>query len=182
MKKIVAFLLIGFSISSCVQLRGIGDDYKYLTPLEKSLIEPFDKNKPLLKSRVYKTNAYMLVDALKDYPKAFVYVYTVGCVGDACLPLPIYEEFAKKNDYKVFFVLTSYKDLDIALTDPRNEPLFVIDSEYYGNKLFRKYVDHFKNELKGKHKKFKGPYEGGLLFYENGVYQHSSFYLPATKN
>lgn len=43
MKKIVAYLLICFSVSSCVQMRGIGDDYKYLSPYEKTLIEPFKK-------------------------------------------------------------------------------------------------------------------------------------------
>ena len=32
-----------FSVSSCVQMRGIGDDYKYLTSYEKTLIEPFKK-------------------------------------------------------------------------------------------------------------------------------------------
>lgn len=171
-----------FCLCSCVQMRGLGDDYKYLSPFEKSLVIPFDKEKNLLKSRVYKTNATTLLDALKDYPKAFVYVYTVGCVGDACKPLTVYEEYAKKNGYKVFFVLTSYKDLDIALLEPRNTPLFVIDSDYYGNKFVRGYVDDFKNELKGKDRKAKGEYEGGLLFYENGIYQKSHFYLPATTN
>ncbi|SFN71973.1 hypothetical protein SAMN05421741_109138 [Paenimyroides ummariense] len=171
-----------FFVSSCVQMRGIGDDYKYLTPYEKTLIEPFKKENSLKMSRVYKTNATTLLDALKEYPKAFVYVYTVGCTGDACKPLTVYEEYAKKNGYKVFFVLTSYMDLDIALLEPRNTPLFVIDSKYYGNKLFRAYVNDFKNELKGRDRKVKGEYEGGLLFYENGVYQKSHFYLPATTN
>ena len=92
------------------------------------------------------------------------------------------ESYAYKNGYKVFFVLTSYKDLDIALLEPRNTPLFVIDSDYYGNKLVRAYVNDFKNELKGRDRKAKGEYEGGLLFYENGVYQKSYFYLPATTN
>lgn len=123
-----------------------------------------------------------MLDALKEYPKAFVYVFAVGCTGDACKPLPVYEDYAKKNGYKVFFVLVSYMDLDIALTDPRTEPLLVIDSDYYGNKFVRGYVEDFKNELKGRDRKFKGPYEGGLLFYENGVYQRSYSYLPATTN
>lgn len=175
-------LALCFCVCSCVQVRGLGDDYKYLSPFEKTLVVPFNKEKKLLKSRVYKTNATTLLDVLKDYPKAFVYVYTVGCVGDACKPLTVFEEYANKNGYKVFFVLTSYKDLDIALLEPRNMPLFVIDSDYYGNKFVRAYVDDFKNELKGKDRKAKGEYEGGLLFYENGVYQKSHFYLPATTN
>lgn len=171
-----------FSLCSCVQVRGLGDDYKHLTPYEKTLIQPFKKDVALKMSRVYKTDATTLLDALKEYPKALVYVYTVGCVGDACKPLTVYEEYANKNGYKVFFVLTSYKDLDIALLEPRNTPLFVIDSDYYGNKLVRAYVNDFENELKGRDRKAKGEYEGGLLFYENGVYQKSYFYLPATTN
>ncbi|MBS7321316.1 MAG: hypothetical protein KIG55_06975 [Myroides sp.] len=182
MKKIVPYLLMCFCISSCVQVRGLGDDYKYLTSFEKELVEPFSKEKKLLKSRVYKTNATTLLDALKDHPKAFVYVFTAGCTGDACMPLLVYEDFANKNDYKVFFVLTSYKDLDIALTEPRTEPLFVINSDYYGNKFVKGYVEDFKNELKGRDRKYKGSYEGGLLFYENGVYQRSYSYLPTSTN
>lgn len=175
-------LTLCFFVSSCVQVRGLGDDYKHLTPYEKTLIQPLKKDVALKMSRVYKTDATTLLDALKEYPKAFVYVYTAGCVSDACKPLTVYEEYANKNGYKVFFVLTSYKDLDIALLEPRNTPLFVIDSDYYGNKLVRAYVNDFENELKGRDRKAKGEYEGGLLFYENGVYQKSYFYLPATTN
>jgi len=163
-------------------MRGIGDDHKYLTPFEKSLVEPFNKDKKLLKSRVYKTNAATLLDALKEYPKAFVYVFNVGCTGDACKPLPVYEDFAKKNGYKVFFVLTSYKDLTIALTDPRTEPLLVIDSDYYGNKLFRAYVSDFENELRGRDRKFREDSYESLHFYENGKYKGSYYYLPTTTN
>lgn len=182
MKKIVSCLVISYSLCSCVQIRGVGDDYKHLTPFEKSLVEPFNNENSLKMSKVYKTNATMLLKALKDYPKAFVYVYTVGCVDDTCKPLAVYEEYAQKNGYKVFFILTSYMDLDVALLEPRNTPLFVIDSKYYGNKLFRAYVDDFKNELKGRDRKAKGVYEGGLLFYENGIYKKSYTYLPTTEN
>lgn len=180
MKKIVIYFFICFILVSCVQVRGLGDDYKHLTSFEKTLIEPFNKETELLQSKVYKTNAVNLLDALKDYPKAFVYVYTVGCTGDTCKPLTVYEEYAKKNGYKVFFVLTSYMDLDIALLEPRNAPLLVIDSKHYGNKLFRAYINDFQNELKGKDRKAKSEYEGGLLFYENGVYKKSYKELPAT--
>lgn|SRR5690606_38489868 len=182
MRKLVACLLICFSVSSCVQMRGIGDDYRHLTPFEKSLVEPFNKDKKLLKSRVYKTNATTLLDVLKDYPKAFVYVYTVGCVDDACKPLTVYEDYAKKNGYKVFFVLTSYKDLDIALLEPRTSPLFVIDSDYYGNKLFRAYVSDFENELRGRDRKFKEDSYESLHFYEKGIYKTSYDYLPPPTN
>jgi len=182
MIKLVAYLLISFSICSCVQVRGIGDDYKHLTSFEKSLVESYNKEKRLLKSRVYKTNAATLLETLQEYPKAFVYVYTVGCVDDTCKPLNVYEDYANKNGYKAFFVLTSYKDLDIALLEPRDSPLFVIDSDYYSNKLFRAYVGDFENELKGRDRKAKDEYEGGLLFYENGVYKKTYSYLPATTN
>lgn len=113
MRKIVVLVFFCFSLVSCVQVRGLGDDYKYLTPFEKTLIVPFKKDESLKMSKVYKTNANSLLNSIKNYPKAFVYVYTVGCVGDACKPLSVYEEYAQKNGYKVFFVLTSYKDLDI---------------------------------------------------------------------
>jgi len=182
MKKLAAYFLISYSLCSCVQVRGIGDDYKHLTPLEKSLIEPFNKEKKLLKSRVYKTNATTLLEALKDYPKAFVYVYTTGCMNDTCKPLTVYEEYANKNGYKVFFVLTSYKDLDIALVEPRTSPLLVIDSDYYGNKLFRAYVSDFENELSGRDRKSKENLVESLHFYEKGIYQKSYSYLPATTN
>lgn len=107
-----------------------------------------------------------------------VYVFTWDCSSDACLPLTIYENYAKQSGYKIFFVLTSYLDLGEAMNEPISEPIYVIDSDYYGHKWFRQYVGHFKNELKGISKNEKEIYEGGLLFFKNGNYEKSRFYLP----
>jgi len=177
MKKIYFFIIIPL-ISSCVQVRGIGDDYKYLTNNEKNMIKAYDNTISPTRKNVYKVNATEILNEVKKYPKAIVYVFTVGCPSDTCLPLNIYEEYAKKHGYKVFFVLTSYKDLGDALKEPISEPLFVIDGNYYGKKFLRKYVSFFENELRGLDKNMKRTTYESLHFYENGLYKNSYYYLP----
>lgn len=182
MKYTIILLLTGVLFTSCVQVRGIGDDYKYLTPEEKSLVVPFTAGMQLQNDKVYKTNAAELLKEVAKYPKAFVYVFTPLCSSDSCLPLNLYESYADNNDYKVFFVLSSYNDMGVALKEPISEPLFVIDSDYYGKKLFGKYVDHFENELRGVDKKQKVTEFHNLFFYENGKFTKAYTFLPSTNN
>lgn len=174
------FLLFSFSILfvSCIQMRGIGDDYRHLADKEKGMILPYKEATTFTRQNVYKVNAEDLKQALQNYPKAFVYVFTQGCSSEFFLPLSIYEGYAKKNGYKVFFVMSSYKDLDLALLEPISEPLYVIDSDFYRNKFFRRYVQHFENELKGKDKKAKVETYETIHFFENGEYINSLNVLP----
>lgn len=181
-KRLIFLLLAAVGLTSCVQVRGIGDDYKYLTIDEKSRVVPFKTGMTMQKGTVYKTNADELLKEIEKYPKAFVYLFTPLCSSDACLPLNIYESYAEDNDYKVFFVLSSYKDMGVALKEPISEPLFVIDSDYYGHKLFCKYVDYFENELQGVDKKQKLTKFHNLFFYENGVFVGGRTYLPSVNN
>ena len=177
-KRLIFLLLAAVGLTSCVQVRGIGDDYKYLTIDEKSRVVPFKTGMTMQKGTVYKTNADELLKEIEKYPKAFVYLFTPLCSSDACLPLNIYESYAEDNDYKVFFVLSSYKDMGVALKEPISEPLFVIDSDYYGHKLFGKYVDYFENELMELDKKHKLADFYNLFFYENGTFVGGHTYLP----
>ena len=181
MKRIIYLVFLTFCVSSCVQIRGVTDDYYHLTLEQKESVVSFNKADQLSRKYIYKVNASTLLDVLKEYPKAFVYVTNVSCTADACLPLNTYENYAKNNNYKVFFFLVGYNDLEVAFAEPIQEPLFVIDSDYYGRKLFRKYVDHFENELMGKEKKTKRTSYESLHFFENGVYKGSHTYLPSIK-
>ncbi len=176
MKKTLILLIPAALLSSCAAFT---DGYSRLTKEQRNSIVPFNKNLPLSRDYVYKVNASELLETIKDYPKAFVYVFTPGCTSDACFPLTVYENFAKKNGYKVFFVLSGYGSLDYAFEDPIKEPLFVINSDYYGKKFLHGYIRPFENELKGRDKKDKsGDLEGSLHFYENGVYKDTYIYLP----
>src|SRR5690606_25834149 len=134
------------------------------------------------KCTVYKTNADELLKEIEKYQKAFVYLFTPMCSSDACLPLNIYESYAEDKNYKVFFVLSSDNDMEVALIEPISKPLFVIDSDYYGHKLFCKYVDYFENELQGVDKKHKSADFYNLFFYENGVFVGGRTYLPAVSD
>lgn len=179
LKKSISSVLVSCTLLSCIQVRGLTDDYNKLTAEQKTLVQPFRSNTILTKGKVYKINATELLEELREYPKAIVYIFTVGCPADSCLPLPVYEAYARANGYKIFFVMTSYKDLDEALDEPISEPLFVIDSDYYGKKYFRKYVDYFKNELQGRDRKSKEVvYDGGIHFFEHGIYKNTATYLP----
>lgn len=178
MKKLLLLFSFSLLFASCIQMRGIGDDYRHLADKERGMILPYKEATTFTRKNVYKINAEDLKQALQNYPKAFVYVFTQGCSSEFCLPLSVYEGYAKKMGYKVFFVITSYKDLDLALLEPISEPLYVIDSDYYKHKLFRKYVEYFENELKGKDKKAKIETYESLHFFENGVYKNSYYTLP----
>ncbi|RRJ89056.1 hypothetical protein EG240_12730 [Paenimyroides tangerinum] len=177
-KHLFIGLLFSFFLSSCIQLRGLRDDYKHLSDEEKQVILPFKNDLEPSREIAYTLNAEILLKELQKHDKAMVYVFTWGCSSDACLPLTIYENYAKQNGYKIFFVLTSYLDLGEAMKEPINEPIYIIDSNYYGHKWFRKYVTFFENELKGLDKKHKENFEGNLFFYKNGKYQETRFYLP----
>lgn len=178
-KKSTLLGLVCCTLLSCIQVRGLTDDYNKLTAEQKTLVQSFRSNTSLTKGKVYKINATELLDELREYPKAIVYIFTVGCPSDSCLPLPIYEAYARANGYKIFFVVTSYMDLDEALDEPISERMFVIDSDYYGKKYFRKYVDYFESELQGRDCKSKEVvYDGGINFFEYGIYKNTATYLP----
>lgn len=104
----------------------------------------FDQTKP---GNIYIVNAAHIKENIINYPKAIVYVFTVGCSSANCLPLSDFEDFAKENDYQLFPVLTGYSELNKVLEQNFNSPLFSIDDKYYKTRYRHIYERYFTNEL-----------------------------------
>lgn len=74
--------------------------------------------------------------------------------------------------------MTSYFNLGYTLAESYQSQLYVIDSNYFGKQLKRRYVNYFKNELKGLKYNAKEDWNGGLFFFENGEFVKNLSELP----
>lgn len=182
MKNSVLYLLL-LLLTSCglVEINGLSDDYGKLTDKQKELFIPFKKNETLDKNKIYQVTADQLKEEVKNYPKALIYVFTNGCSSELCKPLYFYENWADKNGVKLYLVMNSYANLFETTEQKFEGNLYVINSDFYGKKAFKRYSVFFKNELKGLDKKTKENWEGGLFFYENGNYIKTLRELPNVK-
>lgn len=181
MKKIILLIFLATALNSCgfVVMNGLSDDYKKLTDEQKEMVASFNPNQPLQKDKIYVINATELKKEVRKYPKTLIYSFANGCSSEFCKPLYVYENWAKEHHYKLFLVMVSYANIEETLSQNCKTQLYVIDSEYYGNGPFGRYVTFFQNELKGLDKKAKENWEGGLFFYENGNYVKTLMDLPA---
>jgi len=180
MKKFFTLLSLLFLLNSCslASIGGLSDDYNKLTDEQKSMVVSFEPDQPTDKNKIYVINAVELRTELKKYPKALVYTFANGCSSEFCKPLYVYENWAKKNDYKLFLVMTSYFNLDYTLAESFQSQLYVMDSNYFGKQLARKYVGYFQNELKGLKYNAKEDWNGGLFFFKNGEFVNNLNELP----
>lgn len=180
MRKHFILFSILFLLNSCgvIVMNGLSDDYNKLTDEQKAMVVSFKPDQPTDKNKIYVITASELKQEVKKYPKALVYTFANSCSSEFCKPLYIYENWAKKNDYKLFLVMTSYFNLDYTLAESFQSQLYVIDSNYYGNGPFGKYVGYFQNELKGLKYNAKEDWNGGLFFFKNGEFVNNLNELP----
>lgn len=180
MKKFFTLFSLLLLLNSCgfFKMGGLSDDFNDLTNEQKAMIKSFEPNLPTDKNKIYVISALELREELKKYPKALVYTFANGCSSEFCKPLYVYENWAKKNDYKLFLVMTSYFNLDYTLAESYQTQLYVMDSNYFGKQLKRRYVTYFDNELKGLKYNAKENWEGSLFFFENGKYIKTLLELP----
>ncbi len=180
MKKFFTLLSLLFLLNACglVSIGGFSDDFDKLTDEQKTMVTSFKANRPTDKNKIYVINAVELRTELKKYPKALVYTFANGCSSEFCKPLYVYENWAKKNDYKLFLVMTSYFNVGYTLRESFDSQLFVMDSNYFGKNLARRYVGYFKNELKGLKYNAKEDWSGSLYFFENGEFVKNLRELP----
>lgn len=180
MKKHFALFSLLFLLNSCslVSIGGFSDDYNKLTDEQKAMVVSFEPDQPTDKNKIYVINATELRVELKKYPKALVYTFANSCSSEFCKPLYVYENWAKENDYKLFLVMVSYANIEETLLQNISSQLYVIDSNYYGNGPFGKYVGYFENELKSLDIKTKENWNGGLFFFKNGEFVNNLNELP----
>lgn len=180
MKKFFTLFSLLFLLNSCgvVKIGGLSDDFNDLANQQKAMIKSFEPNLKTDENKIYVISALELREELKKYPKALVYTFANGCSSEFCKPLYVYENWAKNNNYKLFLVMSSYFNLDYTLAESYQSQLYVMDSNYSGKQLKRRYVTYFQNELKGLDRKAKEDWNGGLFFFENGEFVKNLRELP----
>ncbi len=165
--RILSYLLLTISITSCITIIGITNDFDKLSDKEKSLIHPFSSSDKLIRGNIYLINAQQLKKELENYEKSIVYCFTNGCSSENCEPINNYIEYSKENGFKLFLVMNGFGNISSTLDQSSNTPYFAIDQAFYNSKYRSKYNRRFENELLGRDLDFKEKeYNGNLFFFE----------------
>ncbi len=165
MKKILIFLSFIAFTTSCV-VQGWTNDFDTLSDTQKNKVKAIENFQDLNNQFIYKISGKQLKEELKNHPKSIVYIFFNGCHSDFCKPISVYEDFARRNGYSLFLVMTGYTNLHETLKQPISNVLFVMDNYYYNEKLHHKYTRYFKNDLTNKPLNEKREYYGSLYFFE----------------
>lgn len=168
MKKITIYLLTLVLLTSCT-IYGLTNDYKKLSETDKLRVEKLESFDNLEGGKIYEINAEQLKTELRKHPKSIVRIFTNYCNAPTCYPISVFKTYAEQNDYKIFFVMTGYADVNKTLVQDSTIPYFSIDADYYQTKYRNRYVNCFENELMGLDKNTKQKeWLGDLFFFENG--------------
>lgn len=170
MQNYINYLFLLILISGC-QIYGITNDYNKLTEDEKSLVKKLDSFSAVEGRNIYEINGGQLKNELKKHKKSIVYIFANGCSSEYCLPLSYIETYAKKNDYKLYMVMSGYSFLFATFNQQFTSPLYSIDQEYYGTKYSSKCYKMFVNDITEKplNDRIKGKDYASFFFYKNGV-------------
>lgn len=135
-------------MSSCIiQFAGIHNDFDLLSQEEKERIKKLESFDNVNKKFIYEIHAKQLLQELATHEKSLVYIFTNGCKSEYCLPISSVERFAEDNDYKLFLIMNGYNNLDETTSQQVSNPLFSINSEYYGSSKKKEYLIAFRKEL-----------------------------------
>jgi hypothetical protein len=177
MKHKIFALISFFFFLSCSTI-GITNDYEKLSVEQKESIIPIENFLNLNLENIYKINGSQLKNEIENHEKVLVYIFVNGCKSPMCKPFSVYENYAKKNGYKLFLVMNGYGNLDKSLIQPRQTPLLAIDGDQY-NTIYRgSYERQFMNEISGKPRFPKGKYTGDKFFFNKGKLEKLVWELP----
>jgi hypothetical protein len=166
MKKIIMFLFITLIVASC-KIQGLTNDYSKLKDNDKMKIIELSSFDNLNNEFIYRINGLQLNNELKKHPKSIVYIFKNGCTSKLCYPLFAYENYAKKNGYKLFLVMDGYGNLNETLEQPISGILFSINNEFYNSKYRATYSRYFENEITNKPREEKEKnYLGNIYFFK----------------
>ena len=181
MKKMMILLSFIGLASSCI-VQGWTNDYDKLSDVQKEKITTLKEFQDTRNKLIYKVNGQQLREELKNHSKSIVHIFSNGCSSDLCKPIAFYEDFAVKNGYKLFLVMNGFTNLDATFKQPHSNVLFVMDNDYYHEKLNYKYSRYFKNDLMNRPLKEKaGAYAGNLFFFQRDTLIQILKELPEEK-
>lgn len=174
------FIISAVIVSSCT-IYGLKNDYETLDETQKEDIVPFSEKTGQELGKIYTLNGKQLTAELEKHPKSLVYVFKNGCTSDLCKPMAVYEDYAKAHNLKLFLVMNSFCHLTETTEQPLENPLFAIDSDFYGVKYRFKYQKYFQNELQNQPIKTKEKeYQGNLYFFTGNKLDKIERELPET--
>ncbi len=162
---IFALLVLSAVTSSC-RIRGLTNDYQYLSEDQKKKIVPLPDFSTRNEDLIFKINGSQLNAELKNHPHSLVYVFKNGCTSTYCKPLSTYVDFAAKHNLKLFLVMDGYINLNETTDQYPKAQLYAIDNDYYKEEKRARYTTYFTNDLLQRPVKEKSQkYSGNLYFF-----------------
>lgn len=165
-------ICLALLFASC-RINGLTDDFGKLDDAQKARIVNLSSFSQTDTSKIYKISAKQLLAQIEKEDKTLVYVFTNGCASKYCKPLFYYENYAKNNGYNLYLVMNGYAYLDETLVQPRQMPIYAINSSYYQTNYRGTYTRLFMNELRGKPADYD-KWEGTLIYFSKGKYTKTS--------
>jgi hypothetical protein len=184
MKKSILFTIAFASFAVSCQILGLTNDYKKLSEVEQQKIVALESFENVSLDKIYKINGQQLRTELAKHEKSLVYIFKNGCTSEFCKPMYVYENYAKKNGYKLFLIMDGYGNLNETLEQRNNfsTPLFSIDNEFYDSNIRNNYFRYFENDLQGIAIKIKPKeYLGSLYFFNKDKLEKITRDLSPTK-
>lgn len=146
---------------------GYTSDFEKLDSVQQSKIKKLQSFANHDTNLIYKISGKQLHEELKKHPKSIVYIFKNGCSSKFCLPLSIYENYAKENNYKLFLVMNGYIHLEETTKQPLKNQLYSIDYECYNTNIRQIYSTYFINEIQNKTMSNKNSeYQGNIFIFE----------------
>ncbi|MFM6993605.1 MAG: hypothetical protein ACKOWO_00655 [Sediminibacterium sp.] len=167
--KVLNLFLIILVTNSCAFHINSGNAFVTLQPSVQAKIKPITIFNTEINDTIYEITADQLLVELKNHTRSLVYIFKSGCDSENCLPLISVENFAKKNNLKLFLVLSSYYDLSKTLNQKYTSQIYSINASYYGSPKNMKYFSKFLENLgyfKIEQEKSK---RGSYLFFEGAT-------------
>lgn len=134
---------------------------------------------PIKNTILYITHEQML-DLVKQYDKALVYVFVNGCKSQYCKPMYVYENWCKENGYTFLPVMVSNSKFQLTTNQMPNSQLFCIRQDAYKGLLRAfTYRKHFENGLLRRELKAQDLYRSYYLYNQGQLIGSASEELPS---
>ena len=160
----IIYLLL--AAQSCIEIVN-GSAYEYLTEEQQDKIVKFEStNASLDKNKIYEISGSQLKDLIKSNERSMIYIFTSGCKSEDCVPLSVMENYAQKNNYHLYLVLSDYNKLELTTSQKINSQLYSINADSYNLKNSTKYLRAFKKDLHYYDVSGGEKFVGNILFFK----------------
>lgn len=166
MKKLLLLSAIAILLNSCLIQLNTGNSYDALNQDQKSRIVKLNSFQTADTTSIYEISGNQLKEELKKHDSSLVYTFVSGCISKNCVPLSMVENYAQKNNLKLFLVLARYSNLEETLIQHPKNIVFSIDAESYGTLEYNQYFRSFKSDLGYYDYPTDEKYPGSYIFFK----------------